>query len=625
MCAICGVYSFKEKAEKYKDHLLRANNIMSHRGPDGEGYFFFENIGFAHKRLVIIDEKSGNQPMFNEDHTVVVIFNGEIYNFKQLRSSLEEKGHFFSTNSDTEVLLHLYEEKGENLLSDLDGMFAFAIFDMKKKKLFLARDRFGIKPLYYKIENDKLIFASEIKAILAFKKEKGILNRESLVDYLALQYIVDDKTLFLGINKLLPGEYLVFKENSFHKKIYWNLTAYKEKLPFQEYFKTFHNLFQDSVKNNLQSDVPLGFHVSGGVDTASVIGTATSFLQGNTLNTYSSWFSDENDKEEAELAEYTAKYFHTHYTTGYYTSRDFLEILPKAIWFLDEPVGDPGVIAQFFTNRLASKKVKVLLSGHGADETLGGYARHLLFYFDCLIKEALQGNTTQDLMLPDLYHGLPFLADYKDMINKYFSNNFFNYPVEKYLSLVLKTENYNDYLSEEFKNSVINYNPILKAQNIFTELKGNGDLFDNVLYFDTKVMLPPLLQMEDRMSMANSLETRVPFLDHKLIEFAFKTPTRVKLSQGILKSLVREGLKSSIPPKIRTRLKKVGRPVPFNSWLKEPLFKKYIKDILLSDKAKSRKIFNPNKIEELIENNPNYSRKLWGFLCIEIWHQMFVD
>lgn len=623
MCGISGCIFFDEKAETHTISFKRANNMLRHRGPDGEGYFIFKNIGLAHRRLAIIDtSEKGNQPISNEDGSVICIFNGEIYNYLQLKKELLEKGHLFSSSSDTEVLVHLYEEKQERLLSDLEGMFAFALYDKKRRKLFLARDCFGIKPLYYKVSGNKFIFASEIKAILSFERQKGNINYESLLDYFAYQYIMDRKTLFQNIYKLLPGQYLIFQNRNFSLHSYWDPSFCKTDRSLEDTLETFCDLFMRSVKKNLQSDVPLGFHLSGGVDTAAIVGSSKIFLKSAKIKTYSSWF--EGDSTESQIAQDISAHFNTSHRSKIYTHKDFMEILPKVIWFLDEPLGDPGVVAQYFTNQIASSDVKVILSGHGADETLGGYARHILFYLDCLLKDALTGKRTQKLSLPDVYEGLSFLSDYRHMVEKFFSQNFFTSPFDRYNTLVMRTKEYKDILHPDLQNT-FSHNPEGQMRNLFINAQHSSDSFDNVLFFDMKAMLPPLLHMEDRMSMAHSIETRVPFLDRRLVEYSLSVPTSIKLHKGILKYLVRGGLKKLLPVKTLQRKKKIGRPIPLNKWMQKKEFKHFIKSILLSPELEKRHIFKIEKIKEVIELNKPFDRTLWGILCFEMWCQQYID
>lgn len=623
MCAITGVVSFRNNADYYKENLIRATDILKHRGPDGEGYYFYNRVGLGHRRLAIIDLYSGNQPIFNETLDVVIVFNGEIYNFLELRAYLRKKGHIFTSNTDTEVLVHLYEEKGVELINDLEGMFAFAIYDKNRDLLFLARDHFGIKPLYYKLDSDKFIFASEIKSILEFENRKGELDPQSLIDYITFQYVLEDRTLFKNIKKVLPGEYIIIQRGKLTKKIYWKPSSHKIEKDEKWFVNHFKDLLQSSVKRQLVSDVPVGFHLSGGVDTATIVGIAKQIHKNKTQYTFSTSFKD-FESEESKLVYQTSTMYSTKHHNRSLNERDFMDILPKIIWYLDEPLGDPGIVAQYYTNLEAAKKTKVVLTGHGADEILAGYIRHLLFYADQAFKDAIFGKTECQLSLADLKDGLPYLSDYNQLISKYYKDGFNDEPINSYMRLVSREYNARKILSKDYQNLIQEYSPVTIAARSFNDLVGNGDILDNVLLFDLQVMLPPLLMMEDRASMANSIESRVPFLTPKFVEFAFQVPTWLKLNKGIPKYLLREAFKDLLPNEVRTRKRKVGRPVPIHLWLKDKKFNNFIYEIVCVN-LKKRGIFDNEYLKKTLECDRPYDRQLWSLICIELWHEQFID
>jgi len=602
--------------------------MMSHRGPDGEGYYYSQQVGLANRRLAIVDLPGGNQPIFNEDGSVAIVFNGEIYNYQQLRQKLERNGHRFQTHTDTEVLVHLYEDEKEQMVKQLVGMFTFAIHDQKTGELFIARDPSGIKPLYYIKTTDHVLFASEIKALLEFSDVKRELDQESLLDYLQFQTITSSRTLFAGISKLLPGEFLLISQGTVHAQRYYHLPTTMSDFPADEVLSRFQTLFQAVVKQQVPTNVPFGFHLSGGLDTAAVVGAAAGFA--SPLQTFSSEFTSGEWQEEVAASKKISAFWDTDHHIAQVNADNFIQHLKKVLWHLDEPVGDPGILPQYLTNQLAAQSAKVVLTGHGADEQLGGYARHLLFYLECALRDALKGEHNCALNLAEITNGLPFLADYMSMIEKFLGRNLNESVAERYLHLVTRTAHPTELLTSELKSNLVNYHPERAILDIFNTSSAredsSHDVLDRVLAFDYQVMLPPLLQMEDRASMAHSLEARVPFLDQRLVEFSFQTPTSIKLHHGILKNLVRTGLKSLLPPFLQSQTHKAGRPVPMRDWIQDnPHFREMMVSTLLSPKAKSRGIFDPQAIKNVISRNQAFDRTLWGVLCIELWHQVFID
>ena len=367
MCGIFGFYGFEDK-KLIKDMC----NILGHRGPDNIGYFTDSKLSLGCTRLAIIDLKKGNQPIFNEDQSICIVFNGEIYNFKLLRQELEKKGHRFSTNSDTEVIVHAYEQFGESCLTHFNGIFAFAIYDSNKKKLFLARDRIGIKPLYYTIINDCLLFASEIKSLLMYETIQRKVNKNAINLYLSFRYVPGSQTLFDGIYKLLPGHYLVFNKKEIKIRKFWNLDSKRVTHDLRFYSENILKLLKDSVEKRLISDVPLGAFISGGLDSSAIVSLISKHMD---IKTFSVGFENETKANELTNAKDVAGFYNTdHYET--IVPRDSFKFLPKIIWHLDNLIGDPVIVPNYILSKLARKHVKVILCGEGADELFAGYVHH---------------------------------------------------------------------------------------------------------------------------------------------------------------------------------------------------------------------------------------------------------
>ena len=579
---------------------------MKHRGPDDEGYYFDADISLGMCRLSIIDVEGGQQPIYNEEGSICVVLNGEIYNFKELRDKLEEKGHKFCTRSDTEVLVHLYEEYGHNLIEKLNGMFAFAIWDSNKKELFLARDRLGIKPLYYAITNNEFIFASEIKAILECETVNREVDKTALANYFSLRYIPAPKTMFEGIRKLKPAHYLVVNKNGIQERCYWDLKC----APMngsQEYFeeKIIKGL-QESVRERLIADVPLGAFLSGGVDS-SIIVALMSQLKEEPIKTFSVGFIGE-EFDERSYASYVADYFGTdHHEIEVRIDR--LDLLPKIVEHFDEPIADPAAIPTYLISEFARKSVKVVLTGEGGDEMFGGYERYqseLKFnrYFS-FIPNPLRKSLRLFNVIPGKYTA--FLSSRVNEVEGYSlrSEGYDNPPV-----LNIKTDN-----NEDVKNMV---------EKSFQD---KPDYLCKMVYFDIMYWLPDELLMKvDKMSMANSLEARVPFLDHRFVEFAFNIPSDYKIRNGIEKFILKRAAKKILPDKVIER-KKHGFNVPIKMWFRESrdIIDQYMdKDILKQvehlNAEKVTRVWNKHR-----RNRGDYEFLLWKVLNYVIWWKEYRD
>lgn len=628
MCGIAGIINFNYSNKVDQDVLELINDAIKHRGPDDEGFYIDRNIGLGHRRLSIIDIEGGHQPMTNEDGTIWIVYNGEIYNYLELRGDLVFKGHKFKTHSDTEVIIHLYEEYGEKCLERLNGMFAFALWDKNKKRIFAARDRLGIKPFYYYCDSNKFIFASEIKAILKHDDIKAEPNWNGILDYLTFQFCLGDKTLFKGIKKLLPGHYLVLHPQnpslSIHE--YWDLDYTIDNYHTEDYFSDkLLMLIEDSVRLQLRSDVPLGAHLSGGLDSSTITCIASSLL-GSRIKTFTGGFKEGKDYDETKYAKIVSKFAKTEYFEIFPTALDFIEVLPKLIYYLDEPVAGPGVFPQYFVSKLASENVKVVLGGQGGDEIFGGYARYLIAYLEQCLKGAIfetQEEGKYVVTLDSIIPNLTLLQQYKPMLQYFWTDGLFEPMDKRYFKLIDRSNGLENLLTADLLKIRKNYSVFDGFQKIFNN-PNTLSYFNKMTYFDIKTLLPALLQVEDRMSMAVSLESRVPLLDHRIVELIASMPPTMKFRGGMSKYIFKNAIKNVIPKEILNRKDKMGFPVPLSEWYQDSL-KGYIQDILLSDIAKARGIYNMECIEKAIMTERKFGRQVWGLLCLELWFREFID
>ncbi len=624
---MCGIVGFQDYT-KNKEHVIKEMmQRIKHRGPDDEGSLFIDNISFGHVRLSIIDIVHGKQPMQTEDERYSLIFNGEIYNYIELRQYLTSKGYKFRTHSDTEVLLKLYAEYGKKAVNYLNGMFAFAIYDKKEKSLFLARDHFGIKPLYYYEGKDSFVFGSEVKAILKHPNISSNVDKKSLYEYLTFQLILKKHTLFKNIFELEPASYIIVKKSKIiEKKQYWTLnytideTSNKDQLTDELLV-----LLQNSLSIQIRSDVPVGTHLSGGIDSSSVAVLASKNYFGQ-LKTFTGGFKENKDYDETGYARIISKYINSDYKEIFPTYNDFIDVLPNLIYHMDYPGGGPGIFPQYMVSKLASQYVKVVLGGQGGDEIFGGYARYAVAYLEQCLKGAIfetQEEGKHVVTLGSIINNLPLLKQYTPMIGAQFSSGLFDDMDKRYYNLIDRSPNIDkiytkDFLSKRDANVLFD-----KFQQIFNN-PDTPSYFNKMTYFDIKTLLPTLLQVEDRVSMAVSLESRVPLLDRRIAEFAAKLPPTMKFAGGQTKHMLVQAVKNILPKEIIERKDKMGFPVPINEWLKGPL-EGYVLDIFNSQKAKNRGIYNTGAITNHIRNAGKFNRDLWGALNLELWFNQFID
>lgn len=609
MCGIAGTVGMEDR--KMTGKMCDA---IEHRGPDSEGIYSDKNVCMGVKRLRIIDPDGGDQPMFNEDGSICVVFNGEIYNYQELKEDMEKRGHRFNTVCDTEVLVHLYEEFGDLFPLKLNGMFAFAIWDSSKGKLLLARDRLGIKPLYYSIIDKKLLFASEIKSILQYDELERAVNLRALHNFLTLQYVPAPDTMFRGIKKLTQGHILIHRNGKNELLQYWDLPPSK---PMDIYTEDFISgrvleLLTESVGARLMSDVPLGVYLSGGVDSSTIVALASK-LSDEPVKTFSVGFETDNTNELC-YANTVAEHFGTDHHE-LMCEVDAIKTLPKIIWHQDEPTADPAAVPTYLMSELTKKHVTVVLAGEGGDENFGGYDEY---------KHLLYGNRYHRIIPKFLFRQFPHITKFIPDIGNL--RKYFEFAGEFVPTLGNKAESY--YISTcIFKDD--EKRQLLRKEYDFPKTRPNFDVRNDFLaemcrYNIKNGMADDLLMKVDKMSMAHSLEARVPFLDHTLVEFSNKIPSRLKLMGMTEKYILRRAVKD-ILPRVIVKRKKHGFNVPLSTWFRGEL-RKYAADTFLESAARRRKYFNYNFIGHLLEHPEKlkYDRKLWLLMNFEIWHKIYI-
>ena len=630
MCGINGIAFSSRSGRTVSPALLEAmRDVITHRGPDEAGIFIDHNVGLGHRRLSIVDVASGQQPMTNEDSTLHIIYNGEVYNHADYRQSLEDNGHVYHTHCDTETILHLYEEHGTACVDYLRGMFAFAIWDQRKQELFIARDRLGVKPLYYVHTDDgSLYFGSEIKTVLEARAVKPELNYAVLSDYLANHAPSGEETLFRGVKRLLPGHVLTWRDGEVNIRRYWDVDFSKdnEVRDDKTYIAQWFELFRESVRLRLMADVPLGMFLSGGIDS-SAIAAVMSGMVNEPIKTFSVAFA-EREANELEYARLVADAYKTNHHEIIVSPEQFFAALPQLVWHEDEPLAHPSSVALYFVSKLASEHVKVVLTGEGSDELLAGYGRYRRTIWNLSMGRKynkLTPSIARNTIRKQIEHTLPqgrmrqklmrtFLVLSPELESIYFDNfAVFPAPMQQHM------------FTRETNERIHGIDPYVELRRLLERTK-DLSLLDGLLYADIKTYLHELLMKQDQMSMAASIESRVPFLDHKLVEFTAKMPDTMKLRGATTKYVLRESMKGILPEKILSR-SKMGFPVPIGSWFRGP-FKSVIDEYVLSERALSRNIFAPDfvrKIVSLHNAGEDHSERLWALLNFEMWLRRFFD
>ncbi len=628
MCGIAGICG-RGPTETPAETLGRMLESMAHRGPDDEGVWISPGgeCGLGHKRLSIIDPELGHQPLANEDETIWITFNGCIYNYQDIARDLRQKGHRFRTHSDTEVIVHAYEEWGPECVKRFNGMWAFAVWDSRNRTLFCSRDRIGIKPFYYTWDGRTFTFASEIKAILSAGAVLPKPSEDGMRHYLTWQFCLGDTTLFEGVQKLLPGHNLVMRLGHRPKiSCYWDIRFDADSDKDETWFvDKLNRLLEDSVRLRLRADVPLGAHLSGGLDSSAIV-CLTRMLLGDDapLKTFTGAFREGRAFDETRYAREVAKATDTEYLETYLTCDDFARSIEKIIYFMDEPAAGPGVFPQYWVSKLASEHVKVVLGGQGGDELFIGYARYLIAYLEECIKGAIEETahrTHYVATLETIVPSLPSLEIYVPMLKNFWKDGLFDDPARRYFRLVDRFSDNRAFLSPEF--SADRERTFEQFRSIF-DSHSAAAMINRIFNFDLKGHLQSLLHVEDRTSMAWGLESRVPLLDHRLVELMASVPPVTKFKNGQLKYLFRRAVRNLVPEAVLNRKDKMGFPVPLAQWLQSEL-RDYAGDILLSKRCRERGLFDVGALAGAIDSEQPFGRTLWGALCLELWYKQFMD
>lgn len=621
MCGICGIRHHDRQARVDPTVLARMNRRLAHRGPDDDGYYVTGNLGLGHRRLAIIDLDGGRQPLGNEDGSVWVAFNGEIYNYRELRTRLQARGHVFRTRSDTEVIVHAYEEYGDDCVLHFRGMFAFAVADRQRNRLLLARDRLGIKPLYYRQDASGVAFASEIKSLLELPECEREVDPVALDQYLSLRYVPGPRTMFRDIAKLMPGHVLVADDRGVRTRRYWRLQPeQREDLDFAQARERFSELLEEAVRLRLIADVPLGVMLSGGLDSSAILATMIDVGATAPVRSFSVGYDragDDDDSDERAWARMVAERLGSLHRELELGPNEFGDFLPQLVWHLDEPMADPTCAPLYFLSRMAREDVTVVLSGEGADEMLAGYG----------IYGRMRSLQRLRSLLPSpmasLAAGLAPLVPHegaRDWLERA------DLPLEQAYQGVSRA--FRPHLKQELLGRSRDHADTAVHEALaphFASASGASDL-NRMLAVDLGAWLPDdLLLKADRMTMANSMELRVPFLDHHLVEFVASLPDCWKLGPSGGKHLLRAAVRERVPRQVIERRKK-GFPVPTRSWLRGSL-DPVVRQTLLADDCACGNYMDRSTIRRLADeharNTHDRTQELWALLIFESWHRQF--
>src|SRR5687768_2525824 len=629
---MCGIAGFAASSTLGPDERHRAavmRDVLVHRGPDGAGLWADDHAALAHRRLSIVDLAGGHQPLSNEDGGIWVTFNGEIYNHAEVRTELEAAGHQYRTRSDTETIVHAYEQWGDECVQRFRGMFAFGLWDAPRRRLLLVRDRLGVKPLYWAQAGDRVLFASEIKAILESGLVTAAANSRVLSEVLATRYTSGTETMFEGIHKLLPGHRLIFERDHVRVEKYWDVPLdgpdpELERLGERELIDRFRSLLQQSVRLRLMADVPLGMFLSGGIDSTAVAALMAREVD-RPIDTFSVAFAD-RQFSELDYARQAARAIGANSHEIVIDDHDFFGALPRLIWHEDEPIAHPSSVPLHFVSALAREHVKVVLTGEGSDELLAGYGKYprSLFnwraggLYERMVPGALRAAVAASVIpkLPGTVGRLArrsFLAMPRRPADM-FLDNFAGMPLHLQHSL----------LTARVTGGA---DPYAASLEYFGRANGSSGVLGRLLYTDVKTYLVELLMKQDQMSMSTSIESRVPFLDHVLVEFAARLPHRLKLSGFTTKRILREAIRGLVPPEILTR-KKMGFPVPFSGWVRGR-WSNVAREVLLDRRTCQRGLINPAAVETLLDEHRTGRRSggdaIWALMNLELWYRTFID
>ena len=624
MCGICGIVNLIESDSVDRMTIERMTEALAHRGPDDAGCFVKGQVGLGHRRLSIIDLSGGKQPMFNEDRSAAIVFNGEIYNHRDLAAVLTSADHTYKTRSDTETILHAYEEYGDECVQQFRGMFGFAIWDQRKRRLLLARDRLGVKPIYYYRNGRFLAFASEIKSLLEIPSIPREVDPEALDLYLSLRYVPGPRTMFKNIFRLQPGHILVANAGGVRTTKYWDIDYPDQEPRSPEYLlKRFRELLEESVRLRLLSEVPLGVFLSGGLDSSAILATMSGVAGGERVKTFSVGYQASGPEEESanefEYARLAAGAFASDHHEYRLNATDFAEFVPEMVRYLDEPLADPSCIPLYFISKLASQHITVVLSGEGADEILAGYG---IYGRMLALDRIYRGSGPFSRLAPWVARLTPSekLGHYVRMCGQ---------PLETRYRGVTRG------FSAEGKLRLVGENRMKQSDRRLREIFGGyfktaekASPLDRMLYVDAKVWLPDdLLIKADKMTMANGIELRVPFLDHKLVEFAATLPYAAKVHGKGGKTLLRTAMRGVLPDAIIDRPKK-GFPSPIGSWLRTSL-RQFTRDYLLARDSACGRYVDRQETARLVreheQGGADRSQEIWTLLVFEFWHRHFIE
>jgi asparagine synthase (glutamine-hydrolysing) len=630
MCGIAGIVATDTLQPDERARLPLMRDILTHRGPDEAGLYVDAHAGLAHRRLSIVDLAGGHQPLANEDGTVLIVFNGEIYNHAEIRPVLESHGHVYRTRCDTETIVHAYEQWGDACVERFRGMFAFAIWDAKRQRLLLARDRLGIKPLYWTLVRGRLVFGSEIKAILESGLVRAAANERALPELLGTRYLSGCETLFTGIHRLLPGHVLVFERGAVTTRQWWDVPVARpdpslDRLNQSQIVDRFRAALEDAVRTRLMSDVPLGMFLSGGLDSSAIAALMARMID-RPLQTFSVAFK-QRAFSELEYARQVATAIKADAHEIVIDEHDFFGALPRLVWHEDEPIAHPSSVPLYFVSKLASERVKVVLTGEGSDELLAGYGKYPRALANWragalwgVAPEPMRQFVT-DTIVPRLparlarYARRSFLAMPRTPEAMFF-DNFAAIGLHRQAALL-------DPRIAAFATP----QAYAASRAYFDAPNGHSTTLDRLLYADLKTYLVELLMKQDQMSMAASIESRVPFLDHHLVELAAALPPRMKLRGFSTKWILRQAVKTLLPARILSR-PKMGFPVPFSIWMRGGAGD-LARDVLLDRRARQRGIIDPSAVASLIVAHRRGVTEggdaLWGLLNLELWYRTFID
>jgi len=631
MCGIAGIVAAGGVGADIPTRVVAMRDILAHRGPDDAGLHADSHAALGHRRLTIVDLKTGAQPLANETEDVWIVFNGEIYNHAVVRAELEARGHRYRSHSDTETIVHAYEEWGDDCVERLRGMFAFAIWDSRKRRLLLTRDRLGVKPLYWAQRGDAIIFGSEIKSLLASRLVDARARIEAVPELLGARFVTGPATLFDGIQSLLPGHQLVFERGAARIRQYWDLptaaggpvSADTSRADGRDVVARFKDLFEESVRLRLMSDVPLGMFLSGGIDSSAIAAIMARLID-RPLKTYSVAFH-ERAFSELEYARQVARAIGAESHEVVISDRDFFTAWPRLVWHEDEPIAHPSSVPLYFVSALARHTVKVVLTGEGSDELLAGYGKYL--------------RTTWNWRAAELYGRLPrplrsiltgAFAYAPARVRRLSDRSFLSVAAvpeamcfDNFAGVRLAQQH--ELLSADLRASASLDSAYAAAAAHFK--RADGTLLDRLLYADAKSYLVELLMKQDQMSMAASIESRVPFLDHKLVEFSAGLPDHWKASGWTTKRILREAMKGVVPDSVLRR-PKMGFPVPFGRWMRGPWIT-VARDILLDRRSRERGLLDAAAVERLLSSHANGTTqggdRIWALLNLEIWFRTFID